>query len=713
MGAVTTNVQHPTTNAQHPTTNGALEMARVELDPAWSRLRDDERAQASAWAEVYRRMVMADDKTAALALCRREFGVLLPTSTSTIYRRITAITKCGLEGAIGARALRRAESIDTGLPCTLPMRFVAWWQGLCGTHQRRKCLSVWRHVMRDWLIAGKIVPGYELDWRGLWLKENGGGMVPSRCPYTDVHAGPTARAPQGWSYTSLLKLAPEPDAWAGASIGVQAMQAFNPSIPHTRVGLRPMQVITMDDVMLDSFCWYPGEKKPRRPVGLGVNEVLTGCLISWALVPVRQREDGTSATLDGYTRRYADATIFCSIGIDLIAGLIMLLEHGAAGMSPTEEARLNDILGPRPDGKPWLTVLRSSTSGAPILKGMFRERGRGRPTHKAMLESAWNLLHNEAAMLPGPAGKDWDNAPQDQVGWEREDKALITAGADLLANGCPDAVEALMRARTHALPYSELDAAMRRIINAMNHRRGHALEGWDRCGFVRSMVEVGGVLVPFDTATRDLAKGDAAREETLREIMGPLQQPMKMSPAEALASFSGGKGLKKWDAFTATRILGPELSQRVRVDGRRQFEAKNAFSGEPMLFGAVCRGVDGEPDAFMEPGREYDVWVNPFEADAALVCETDGRFVGGAPFMRPTIHGDREATANMATLGVFRGEQRRRMAAAVSAKESRETTRRGENTRALVGAVGGPAAGAGVDVAAEMAAGYTDYGEQV
>ena len=692
--------------------NGSLEMARVELDPAWSRLRDDERARASAWAEVYRRMVMAEDKTAALALCRREYGAVLPTSTSTIYRRINAIATHGLEGAIGARALRRAESIDTGLPCTLPPRFVSWWQGLCGTHQRRKCLSVWRHLMRDWLIAGKIVPGYELDWRGIWLTENSGGMVPSRCPYTDVHAGPTARAPQGWSYTSLLKLAPEPDAWAGVSIGVQAMQAFNPSIPHTRVGLRPMQVITMDDVTLDSFCWYPGEKAPRRPVGLGVLDVLTGCLISWSLVPVRTRDDGTQAKLDGLTRRYADAAIFCALGIDAAAGLTMLLEHGTAGMDPTEETRLNAILGPRPDGSPWLKVLRSSTSGAPIMKGMFRERGRGRPTHKAMIESAWNLLHNEGAMITGPAGKDWDNAPQDQVGWEREDRALIRAGAELLSAGCPDAVAALMRARTHALPYSELDAAMRRVINEMNHRRDHALEGWKKCGFVRSMVEIGGVLVPFASAVRDLAKGDAAREETMREILAPSQQPMQMTPAEAWASF-GGKTLKKWDAFTATRILGSELSQRVRVSGTRQFEAKNAFSGEPMLFGAVCRGVAGQPDAFMEPGREYDVWVNPYATDLALVCETDGRFVGGAPYMRPTIHGDREAAANMATLGVLRGEQRRRMAAAVSGKEARETTRRADNTRALVDAIGGPARDGDVDVAAEMALSYTDRGEQV
>jgi len=472
-----------------------------------------------------------------------------------------------------------------------------------------------------------------------------------------------------------------------------------------------MRAITMDDVTLDAFCWYPGEKEPRRPVGLGTLDILTGSMVSWCLVPVRKRADGTSAKLDGLVRRYADAAVFCSLGIDALEGLIMLLEHGTAGMDADEEERINKILGARPDGGPWLTVLRSSTSGAPILKGMFRERGRGRPTHKAMLESAWNLMHNETAMLPGPSGKDWDNAPQDTEGWTAEDKALIKAGAELLARGCPEAVEALARARTHALPYSELDAAMRRIVGEMNHRRDHGLEGWEACGFVRSMVEVGGSLVELDAAARSLSGGDASREETMRAALAPMQRPVRMSPAEALASF-GGRGLKRWDAFAATRILGPELAQCVRVTERHEFAAKDAFSGEAMAFGAVCRD-ERNMNVFLDPGRDYSAWVNPFNPGHAMVGETDGRFIGLAPYLKPTTHGDREDRANLAVLGVFRGEQRRRMEAAVAGKAGREAERSAENARALAGASGRSRGGAEVDVAEEMAAAYVEPEERV
>lgn len=685
-----------------------LEMARFELDPLWSRLDDADRAAASGWAEVFRRMSLARDKGAELALCRREFkGTLGAMSTGTVYRRLGGIAERGLEGALTAHAVRRAKGAAEARG-TLPEGFVAWWRGLCGCHQRRKALSVWRHVMRDWLMAGKVIPGYGTDWRGIWLAEHGGRLVPSKCPYSEAHSGPLACAPRGWGYSTLLRLAPEADVWKGSSTGVHAMQAYNPSVPHTRVGLRPMQVLTMDDVTLDAYCWYPGEREPRRPVGLGVLDVLSGCMVSWSLVPVRERADGSKAKLDGLTRRFADAAVFCSVGIDALAGLTMLLEHGTAGMDSTEEERLNRILGVRPDGGPWLTVLRSSTSGAPILRGMFRERGRGRPTHKAMIESAWNLLHNESALLPAPAGKDWDAAPQDTEGWTAEDRALIRAGAELLAKGCPEAVEALGRARTHALPYAELDEAVRRIIGEMNHRRGHALEGWEACGFVRGMVDVGGALVGLDEAAKSLGGGDPAREAMMREALAPRQMPISMSPAEAFASF-GAAGLKRWDAFTATRILGPELAQRVSVGPRREFSARDVFSGAEMSFAAVCRdGAGGE--VFLQPGQAYDAWVNPFSPGAALVCEADGRWVGLAPFLKPTPHGSRDDTANLAVLQVFRGEQKRRMEAAVAGKAAREAARRAENARALAEASGyGPE----VDVAAEMAAAWVPEDEQV
>lgn len=652
---------------------------RFELHPLWPRLDDAARRKAALWGEIVRRMASTSDANAEIERIRRDFGGSLGhLSRSSIYRRWKNVSAYGLEGALNLPALRKAKNARTATG--LPPGFVAFWRGLCGLHQRGKTLAAWRGLMRDHLAAGRMIPGYGTDWRGIWLRENGGRVAPSVCPYTAIHQGAGAYAPRGWSYSSLCRLAPEADALAGATRGVQAMHAASPSVPKTRVGLGAMEVITMDDVMLDAYCWYGAETEPRRPVGLGVMDVATGCMVDFTMIPVRRRDDGTLAKIDGSHARYIWAHVLCGIGIDATHGVTALLEHGTAGLSADEERRINALLGTCGDGRPWLRVLRSSTSGAPILKGLFAERGRGRPTHKAMLESAWNLLHNELASLPAPAGRNWESAPMDTTGWTREDKALVRTAAALLAERCPEAVEAIARARTHALTYAELLAAVQKAIAAMNDRRDHRLEGWKDAGNVRHAVEIGGVTVDLESAADSLGGGNAKLKGEFLAQLAPRAKAIPMSPAEAWGARA--VGLKRFSAFIGTRILGPELAQRVTVDSRHQFTARNDYTGEKILFAATFRDENGETHV-RRPGETFDVWVNPLRFDWAVACETNGRFVGAAPMMARTAYGE-DAKENLGILQLVRSEQKRRVAAAAAAgRLAREEERRLANARAL------------------------------
>lgn len=661
---------------------------RPELDPLWPRLKDSERAVVGAWCEIARRMCAAHDKTSELALVIREYApVVRHISQNTVYVKIGRLRERGpIEGLLNKTAIMRARGRyrDT----SLPPGFVSFWKSLCGDHQRGKKLPAWRELMRR-LVRGDKIPGYETDWRGIWLKEHPGEMLPTdaagnpACPYNLIHNSKAACQPKGWCYASLCTLAPSRDAMAGATVGVHAMQNFNPVIPHTRVGLRPMQVITMDDVMLDQYCWYPGEADPRRPVGLGVMDVLTGNIIDFTIVPAIFRADGTVSGLKGFWKRYVWANICCNIGIDAERGLTFLAEHGSAGLTPDEEKALNDILGPRPDGGRWVTVQRSSTSGAPLLKGLFRERGRGRPTHKAMIEAAWNLLHNEMAMLPAPSGRNWDAAPQDVTGWTAEDKAVIEAGAQIIArNGdCREALEILHHGQTHALSYSQLSDATYKVIDAMNHRRDHDIQDWVDCGFARSMVPFAGALVPLDKAIDELAGDDAAMRELVRTRFADKQQMAKMSPAEAWHSFDP-KLRKVFDPFTATQILGDELAQQVEVDARRQFTALDEFSGRRLLFSANVRRPDGSV-LCLQPGEKVKVWVNPIRTDWALVSRREGEFLGASRYMAPTQFGNPVANGNLGELALARAEQKSRAAEAKGAAIVREAERREKNFRAL------------------------------
>ena len=671
--------------------NALQQTFRPELDPLWPRLTEAERGLASTWREIFRRMDRAADKGAELMLIVRDFGGTVGHVTrSTVYRKRDGVRTLGLEAVVGRAAIRRARGINGGT--RLPPAFIAFWRQLCGEHQRRKTLSAWRHLMRDFLIAGETIPGYRTDWRGIWLSEHPGRLLPESCPYTDSWQGAAACAPAGWSYSSLAKIAPEPDVWAGAAVGVHAMRAYNPSIPHTRVGLRPMSVITMDDVKLDAFCWYPGETEPRRPVGLGVLDVTTGCMVDFALVPAQERADGTVSGLAAFWARYAWANILCNVGVDR-DGVRALLEHGSAGLTQEDEDRINAILGPHPDPKvgKWLTVVRSSTSGAPLLKGLFSERGRGRPTHKAMLESAWNLLHNELQHLPAPSGRNWDSAPQDTVGWTREDKALIRAAADVLAKECPAAVEALAGARTHALPYNQLADAVQAAVRAMNGRRNHRLQDWLECGFVHQMLEMGGALLPLDRAADDFAGGDAALRGQFLERMAGRTKRVDMSPAEAFASFDPARTLKRFDAFTATRILGEELAQKTVVRGR-QFAAKDHFTGKGLVYDGLVVREDGARQ-LLEEGERLHVWVNPIRPDYALVSRPDGVFLGLAKLVVATQFGQKDDGQNLGFLALVRGEQQRRAAQVAGGRLSREAARRAGNARALGAAAAAEDAG--------------------
>jgi len=660
----------------------SLAAFRPEVDVLWPKLTNDDRTLCSTWKEIFRRMDAASDKTAALVLVQKDFGGMVgKISRSTIYRKKDGVRSLGLEAILGRAAIRRARGISSGTK--LPPAFISFWRQLCGEHQRRKVLSAWRHLMRDHLMAGEMIAGYGTDWRGIWLVEHPGKLLPSSCPYTDAHEGSAACAPAGWSYSTLASLAPEPDVLAGASVGVHAMRSYNPIVPHTRVGLRAMSVITMDDVKLDAFCWYPGETEPRRPVGLGVLDVTTGTMIDFTLVPAQERTDGTVSGLQAFWARYAWANILCNVGIDR-DGLKALLEHGSAGLSTDDENRINEILGPRPDGGAWLTVVRSSTSGAPLLKGLFSERGRGRPTHKAMLESAWNLLHNELQELPAPAGRNWDTAPQDTVGWTREDKALIRAAADVLVNECPEAVEAIAGARTHALPYNQLDGAVKSAIRAMNNRHNHHLQDWLECGFVNQVVEMGGALIPLDRAAEDFAGGDVALREQFMERMQAKSRRVDMSPAEAFASFDPKRTLKRFDAFTATRILGDELAQKVTVE-LHQFKARDHFTGKELTYDGLVRRED-DTTMLLKDGEKLHVWVNPIRPDYALVSRPDGVFLGLAKLTLVTEFGHANDGANLGFLSIVRGEQQRRAAVAAGGRLAREVERRRGNARALAAA---------------------------
>ena len=653
---------------------------RAAADPLWPRLGDEARRLVLTWEAVAQRLESAPEKGRELQRLRVDFaGVLQGLSRGTIYRKVSALRAEGAAGVLGKAALRKLGVRDGS---TLPKAFITHWRKRCAAHQRMKALSVWHDLMAE-LIGGAIIPGYDGDWRAIWLLEHPGCLVPARCPYAADHR--RNAHPSGWSYRNLKALAPEVDVWKAATQGVAAARAYLPSLPHTRVGLGPMEVITMDDVWHDvEVLFLNGRELPthERPVEVGVLDVLTGCHVAWQVWPVRRRADGSREMVDASVQRFIQAQLFCGIGIHP-RGLTELLEHGTAGLAEAEVQRINAILAryiTPPEGRQWLTVCRSSTTGEPIAKGLFCERACGNPRHKAMIESSWNLLHNALATLPAQVGKDRDHAPADQEGLRREDKALLQM-VNEVAKANPAALDILRQAEFHAVSFHQFKEALRLVKDRINRRTDHALEGWEACGFVRHLAKLPG------GAELDLEAVPADRREATAALIKTLCAPVslrKMSPLEAFSAASAATALVRFPLAAAMEILGADLAQELAVSPRGTLAVRDRFSQERLTYLALATDEAGNRKELTR-GARLRVWANPFNPAAILVADLEGHPLGLCPLLEATRFGNPEA--DQANLGLWQqanAEQKKRLEPLLQPKREQAAQTR-QNLADLIG----------------------------
>lgn len=669
-------------------------------DPLWPRLGDEARRLVLTWEAVAQRLESAPEKGRELQRLRVDFaGVLQGLSRGTIYRKVSALRAEGAAGVLGKAALRKLGVRDGS---TLPKAFITHWRKRCAAHQRMKALSVWHDLMAE-LIGGAIIPGYDGDWRAIWLLEHPGCLVPARCPYAADHR--RNAHPRGWSYRNLKALAPEVDVWKAATQGVAAARAYLPSLPHTRVGLGPMEVITMDDVWHDvEVLFLHGREMPthERPVEVGVLDVLTGCHVAWQVWPVRRRADGSREMVDASVQRFIQAQLFCGIGIHP-RGLTELLEHGTAGLADDEVRRINAILAryiTPPEGRDWLTVCRSSTTGEPIAKGLFCERACGNPRHKAMIESSWNLLHNALASLPAQVGKDRDHAPADQEGLRREDKALLQM-VNEVAKANPAALDILRQAEFHAVSFHQFKEALRLVKERINRRTDHALEGWEACGFVRHVANLpGGAELDLEAVPHDRREATAALIKTLR---APVSL-RKMSPLEAFSAASAATTLVRFPLAAAMEILGADLAQELAVSPRGTLQVRDRFSQERLTYLALATDEAGNRKELTR-GARLRVWANPFNPATILVADLEGHPLGICPLLEATRFGNPEA--DQANLGLWQqanAEQKKRLEPLLQPKREQAAQTR-QNLADLL-----TAAKAAQPTSAQNLAAFTDEG---
>jgi len=627
-----------------------------------ARLNWEERGKARLWMVILTEFDRAADKGPAMVELQKRFGHQVQFSRGTLYRRLAAYRAAGVAGLSQA---------PRGKVHELPEAFVELCWRRKVMENQRKIAPAYRSLFFDELLQGKVIPGYDTDWRGIWRAEHDGCVPPDECPYTPHHY-----TPEGWSERNLRRYAPDKFALAAARIGRAAAADLLPKLPTTRVGLRFGQVFVMDDVFHDAKVSFAGNRDPQICVELGALELLSGHYCSWGIKPVRERDDDTREHLREAFTRYLLVDLLCRVGV-CADGCLICGEHGTAKL-PADLVASIEALAPG--------LVRFEAGGLrhePIARGLFEGRPGGNFRFKAALESHHNLKKNELAQLPGQKGADPEHAPEDLPTKVSYHRALVKA-CTALAGARPDLIEEV---RSPFPSYYRYVEAVQLLYDRIADRTVHGLEGFDELGFTVEEFAIAAGMPHVPLASM-LAGKSPAEQDLVRELVrrSPAAYRRRlMSPREAFHAAAKAHQVIRLPDSVVPQILGSGLAETLQVSEDQTMSIADKYvTGKRYTVAAIVRTAHG--DELLPRGTRWLVHASPLDASCAYISTPDGRYVGKAPILVPGTKADMAAARN--NLGIIRrveAAELRRLAPEGERRLREEAEMRARNVALLTG----------------------------
>jgi len=392
----------------------------------------------------------ADDKAAACTAAALSLQHRSGYSEKSLQRKLALYKKGNKKHGIGDWRLLLNHTTYPEKLIRLPEDFVSYWQGLCQENQR-KSKPAHRKLVRNW-HAGQSIPGYG-TWRDWFIAHHEHAQVPTECP-PDL--------PRGWSYENLMRYEPAALEMKLARYGIAKAREDLPAIIRTRDGLRPMEYVVLDDWRSD-FRVHAGVPTPCMLNGVLAMDVACAMPLRFGLRPALPRDDGSNAGIQRADTKATVAQMLLKFGYPLDYKCTLIVERGTATISIEDAAAIEELT----NGQVRVTYT-SMISGSVFG---FADRPVGNSLGKAWLESYFNLVHNEAAALPGQMGAQYTLQPaclDDQVAHAR---ALVKAGQFL-----PPALRNQVR-----IPFMSLDEALQSheiIFRWHRNRTEHDLEAF-------------------------------------------------------------------------------------------------------------------------------------------------------------------------------------------------------------------------------------------
>jgi hypothetical protein len=292
----------------------------------------------------------------------------------------------------------------------LPPEFLEHWRALC-EQNGRSIIKAMEKLYRAW-FAGEAIPGYgELQadrrtrapgtWIDWWHRTRPEEDAPRTCPGT----------PEGWSKSTLYENGPTKIERTWATLGLAAVRTMLPSLIRDTGKLLPLQLLTMDDFETDQevLALNPRTRQWQvtKVTGIAVMDVATRRIIAVLMKPRFKDEDGTLKAITRAEVRFLVYQVLRDYGIPA-TGMTFLVENAAAAITTELDLTLRNLFGGR------VGVTRTGLIHDKVFSNGFMERG-GKPWLKGWIESFFNLMHNEAAELPGQKGANYLVQPGDHA----------------------------------------------------------------------------------------------------------------------------------------------------------------------------------------------------------------------------------------------------------------------------------------------------------
>lgn len=337
-----------------------------------------------------------------------------------------------------------------------PPAFIALVQQRCENNQR-KCAAELRKIRREW-SEGAAIAGYG-TWQQHWQRVHPGEEVPEFFP-DDFF-------PEGWHPRNLYRYVSSEAELGLARDGLHATHHLLPQIERTTVGLRPLEGVVFDDVRTDWLVIVPGIPQPVELWLLIAMDIATRKILTWAAKAIVTDDDGKKQHLLHSEMRLLTGSLLKQYGIPRDYVCHWVVENQTATLNQGDVATLRQISGGT------IAVTFSGMTHRAALPGGYVEDS-GQPWFKAVLESFFNLFHNELAALPGQTGASYAVKPGELEGRRKAAKALLKAAAEADLDA-----DTIRRLKAPFLHHHEAIDVITHLVALLNQRCEHDLEGFE------------------------------------------------------------------------------------------------------------------------------------------------------------------------------------------------------------------------------------------